>query len=75
MDETTPPCRPGFELLVIPSVTDIPSLHQDISAGGLLEDPSHVKVATFPALSSSGSFFIRTCSGGTKIKIDVKVKT
>lgn len=46
--------------------TAIPSRHQEIVAGGLLELESQISVASMPGFSSGGMILIFTVSGGTE---------
>lgn len=46
-------------------VTAMPSRHQEIFAGGLLELESQISVASIPGFNSGGSIVIFTVSGAT----------
>lgn len=63
-DDTVPPHNPDFDVPLTPS-TGIPSFHQVIFAGGLLELESQIIVASMPGTNSSGSTRILTVSGAT----------
>lgn len=55
IDETNPPCNPGFVVL-FPPRTAIPSRHHDNLAGGWLELESQVRSAWVFGLRSTGCF-------------------
>jgi len=65
--DTEPPQRPGLLAKLRPS-TGMPSFHQLIFAGGLLELESQISLARMPGTRFLGTTLILTVSGGTEME-------